>query len=394
MPHGSSLVACIQITDLVTASLVRDEAAPADSAVATTAADSGVTRVVEASAAARLGGVMPGMTVAEARDVCPGLAMRAVDVEACGAAYRVVLAALRALTPAVEPVDLHHVWVSIDGFAERPDDARAFGRELVERVRRATSAGVRVGIGPGKLTSHVITRYSVSRGVMVLPARHAVRFIGGLPVRDLPLSPDRVEDLLRLGIAQVRDFAALPARGIRARFGEAGWRAYLWAHGWDDSAVRPWEAVPWLRVQRSFPLPTTHRGTLARHIEQLAQRLAPALATHYRFAATLALDIDFDHGAPTRRARPVFSPLARPRLLAEAGADLLADIGPVAPVVRLSLAAQGVFPTESRELALFRRGISCGEGTPAMPTASPAPSSRPPHSSTAPDRLRGVVLAR
>lgn len=312
-------------------------------------------RIVDASAEARLAGVTRGMALDRARALQPELVARPARPEVCREAFVAMLQALRDLTPEVEPGGIDHAWLSVDGFVASMGDARSFGLEIDARVGKALGIAVRVGVAPGKFSSRILTDYLRRRAVMVLPPAQAVRFLGGLPVRELPLAADRVEDLRRLGVVTLGQFAALPARSIRPRFGDPGWRAYLLARGWDDARVQPWECEPRLKSRHVFPEPLANARSLQRRVEQLALRVGAVLVEHYGMVGTVRLGLAFASGRSEARSVTLIKPLAGARSLVDPALVLLAEHGAADPVTAVELAAQGICATEARVLSRFRR---------------------------------------
>ncbi len=347
--------ACVHLPDLAVAVARRDERDLAGRPLVVVAEQGGAARVVGTSVLARRAGVTRGMALERARALEPDLVERPVRAEACREVFLTMLSTLRVLTPLVEPADLDCAWLSIDGFVGSLVDARSFGEELAARVNQATGVAVRVGIAPGKLGGQIVTRYVFRRAAMVLPPSQARWFLGGLPLRDLPLGADRVEDLRRLGITRVGHFAALPARSVRPRFGEAGWRAYLVARGWDDARVRGWEQEPRLKARHRFPEPVANPRSLERRVERLAQRLGTVLGEHYRLAGSLRLDLTFASGRTETRDRWLCGPLTDPRSLVAPSLALLAEAASSAAVATIEVAAQGLCATDAQALARFHQ---------------------------------------
>jgi nucleotidyltransferase/DNA polymerase involved in DNA repair len=227
--------------------------------------------------------------------------------------------------------------------------------ELAGKVRHEVGLHARIGLAHGKLTSRIVTQYLEQRDVMVLPPGKEVTFLGGLATRYLPLSADNQRRVAQLGLTKVRQFAALPGRGILPRFGYDGLRAYELAHGRDDARVRPWREEPPLAAEHVFPDPIANLRSLRYHVEKLTGRLARPLATRFQMAGALSLTITFEGGAVVTRERTLAEPATCPATLLVHADALLAQFTWGAPVERVALGVQGLCPTVGHQLDLFRR---------------------------------------
>lgn len=318
-------------------------------------------RVQDRSYTAHLAGVLPGMTVTEARRLCPGLEVLPARPEVYATVFQALLAALNDISPAVEPADLAQGWLGTAGLVPRGGSEQTLANAVLAAVRQATDLDARVGLAAGKLTSRILTRYLGERGSMVLPPGKEVLFLGGLPTHYLPLATRTLTALRELGIIKVHQYADLPQGGILPRFGHAGLRAWRLAHGEDDPRVRPWTQEPLLEAVHAFPEPIANHRSLEHHIGRLAARLAGPLARQFQMAGRLRLQIDLERGQPLVLERRLLTPLAGANALTTQAVALLHQAGCRTPVERLSLTAQGLCPTTARQLNLFRQEESAQE---------------------------------
>lgn len=358
-------IACISLPHVAAAVEARDDAALAGRPLVVTAPRDGVDTVQDLSQAAHAAGVARGMAVAQAQQICPGLVLRPLRLEACRAAFQAMLAALAEFTSVVEPADIDRSWLAIGGLVGAGGVEDGLAREIVGRVHAVTGLVVRAGVAHGKLTSRIVTQVLEQRDTMVVPPGREVLFLGGLSTRYLPLPPPAFEQLRALGITKIHAYAALPAAGILPRFGYAGLRAYRLAQGQDDPRIQPWAAEPVLGARHSFPEPIANTRSLHFRIEQLAREIAGPLGERYRMAGEIALTVAFARGETVTRRRTLLEPVAGARLLAGHAQALMGEIGWQAPVERIELAVRGLCATPARQLALFRHAHDAQAGAEA-----------------------------
>ncbi len=351
----SPRIACVTLPHVAVAVVGRDDPGLIGRPVAIAGDRPGPPAVADVSYPAFLTGVTPGLTISQARQICPDLIVRPMPAEACRATFQAMLEALARFTRAVEPADLDRSWLSAEGLVPSGGAEHVLAAEMAREVQRATGLQARVGLAHGKLTSRIVTDYLQQRDVMVLPAGKETLFLGGLATRYLPLAADVVQRLRQLGVTKIHQYAALPARGILPRFGYAGLRAHALAHGQDDPRVQPWTAEPALEATHVFLDPIANTRSLQFRIEQLAHRLAGPLGERYQMAGELTLGITFEGGAQVTRQRSLLEPTASARVLITHAEALAREIPWRAPVERIRLAVRGLCATPGRQLALFRQ---------------------------------------
>ena len=185
-----------------------------------------------------------------------------------------VIAAVTGFCPNVEVVEL-----GVCAFGAR-GPARYFGSEtaLAAKIIAAVAdLGVesRVGVGDG-LFAALLAAHGASP-VLVVPPGETAGFLAAQPVSVLA-DQDLAGLLNRLGLGTLGDFAALPARDVASRFGDAGESAHRLARGLDS---RPLAARPPpgdLSVAQEFDPPETLAEPVVFAAKALAERLHAGLA--------------------------------------------------------------------------------------------------------------------
>ncbi len=348
-------IACVHLPHIATALEVRDNRALADRPIVVEAPQPMPRIVYDVSDLAQRLGIHRGMSLTQARKICPELTVLPARLEVYRDTYQVLLELLAELVPAVEPADPERSWLTATGLIPRGSAECTLATEMARRIRHEIGLPSRVGMAHGKLTSKIVTQYLISAEVMVLPRGTEVRFLSGLATRYLPLSASNHRQLRLLGLVKVYQYAALPASGILPRFGYDGLRAYRLAHGADDAQVHPWQAEPFLEARQTFDEPIATQPLLRRCLEQLAQQIARPLAARYQMASAISLALAFENGETLRRERTLIEPVVHPQRLLTHADSLASTISWPAPVERITLAVRGLCPTLGRQLDLFRQ---------------------------------------
>lgn len=351
---AATRVACVNLPHAAMAVEVRDNPALADRPAIVTAPQPGTPTVHDLTHAAHMAGVMRGMTVFQARKLCPEVVVVAPRPDAYREAFQRLLDALSEYTGAVEPADLEHAWLSASGLARDREEEAKLAEAVAARAAASTGLVARVGVAHGKLTSRIVTRYLQARPAMALPRGREVAFLGGLSIRYLPLASPTQERILALGLGKVHEYAALPQGGILPRFGYEGLRAWRLGHGHDDEPVQPWRSAPFLEAEHVFPEPLSNLRSLRWHLERLVYEVVRPLSERFQMASALALTVTFERGGVASASRTFLEPSVKPSVLLTHADALMESVQWTGPVERLKLLARGLCPTVGHQLDLFR----------------------------------------
>jgi protein ImuB len=372
--------------------VVRAEPQLAGQPLAVVADVRGALVLASLSLAAEAAGLRRGMTLGDARAICPDLATRPVDPLSAAA----FLAALGRWAGRFSP------WVAEETAEEGAGAlvldvtgcAQLFGGEAalvaeVEGQAAAFGLSPRLGLadtlgaawavarfaGTGVAAAHSgdaidqearATRSRAQKrrwecgGVSpagapaaevcrIVPPGAAISHIGPLPVAALRLEPDEVAALQALGLRRVAEAAALPRARLARRVGPGVARRLDQAFGRAPEPVSPARAAPVFALRLTFPEPIGLEADVLAGID----RLLPALCARLRAAGQGARQVRLtltrtDRGAEVRQvglARPADTPEAiRPLLALKTGGI---DAGFGIEVMRLEAVA--VEPLSARQ---------------------------------------------
>ena len=298
-------------------------------------------------------GIRPGLPLREVPSFCPEAIVLRPDPVRVAAVRDAVLARLRRVSPAVEPAD-EELFLDLRGLA------RLYGGELgaLERAIRAAIPPLlrpRIGVAHGKATAAIAARRAPSTGLCVVPAEDAPAFLAPLPVTVLPLAPDEIRWLERLGLRSVGDLARLPFAAVQAQLGPAGAGAWRLAHGRDDATIIPSHPEPSARAALCLDDPLASVEAIVAGVDRLlASAFAnPALAGRAARRARLrALLVDESSWERTWtfKERLASSAAAHRALVAKL---MLPNGLPPAPVVELSLELLDLGGEPGRQPGLF-----------------------------------------
>ncbi len=324
------MLACLQVPLFPLAARLRSEPDLKGDAVAIFEGNGNAARVVAAARRAREKGIQPGMTLPQARSICPGLTVRARDLESERAAQEALLEVADTFSPRVEDAGEGLVYLDLEGLPalravdsrqptvdsdchpeERSDEGSApvtsitnhksqitnlqlsFSRDIIHAAEKS-SLPLRVGIANSKLAARVAA--GLPDSPTVVPEGEERQFLSRLPLSRLAPQIDIAETLERWGIRSIGEFARLPEGEVASRLGELGRELHAAARGIDPRPLEPRMPPPCLSegMDLEWPLvtlePFLFLGNAA--LERLVARLESQGLACVKLEVTLKLDPD------------------------------------------------------------------------------------------------------
>jgi protein ImuB len=295
---------------------------PQGSPLVTAAHDGRRRMVAAADAAARALGLRPGLPLAQAQALVPGLVVVEADPKGDGAALADLAAwCLRRYTPLTAPDPPNGIWLDVAGCAHLHGGEGAMLADLVGRLARAgLAARAAVADTPG--AAWAVARHGGGAETAVtVPQGGAAPILAPLPAAALRLSEDTCAALRRLGLDSIGQLAAAPRAPLARRFGPEVLLRLDQALGCVSEPISP--VVPPGTIQRRavFLEPLITAEALGTALAQLARRVCADLDDAGRGARRLDLYFERVDGSVQAvragLARPSRDPSHVARLLAE-----------------------------------------------------------------------------
>ncbi|WP_035694011.1 DNA polymerase Y family protein [Azospirillum halopraeferens] len=321
---------------------------------AAVAGERGRLTVVAVDRAAEAAGVRPGMTLADARALEPGL--DAFDADPAGDARlldRLAGWALR-YTPwtAVDGAD--GLLLDITGCAHLLGGESPLLRDVTERLAAAGFAS-RAAIADTPAAAAAVARFAPAAR-RIVPPGGARAALDPLPVAALRLPAAVVDGLAAVGLRRIGDLHPVPRAALTARFGPLVGRRLDQALGHLDEPLSPHRPVPRHAVRLAFAEPITAPESIAGAIRLLLDRLCAGLERAQEGARRLELEVhrtdlrpdDTPPGLAVGTARPSRDPAALMRLFAER----LERIAPGPGIEAMALTAPETGPLGPVQVAL------------------------------------------
>lgn len=288
-------------------------------------------RVQAATPAAAAAGVRRGMTVTQARAICPDVQVeRRVAAEESADLAELAGQLLR-VSPSVAPLppdalvaEISRTAVLLARRGEGPQPQRAGAeRALIERVRRRIEwlgHEARLVIADDPSTALACAAWGQSN--RVVPPGAGPQALAPLPLAALGLPASSHDLLVGLGIHTVGDFAALPTASVVGRFEPLVVLAHRLACGAAHPMPLPSAgSSDALVFEQDLGAPVTVLDALLFVVNALLLQAAARLATTSRAAVNLVLSLGLEGGrwqhlslrlgAPTRDAQRILALIRR-----------------------------------------------------------------------------------
>jgi protein ImuB len=233
-------------------------------------------------AAARLG-LEAGVTLANARAVCPDIAVFDADAAADARTLSAIADWCDRFTPLVAFDPPHGLLLDISGCAH------LFGGEarMLEAICRALHRQgfvVSASIAGTAVCARTLTRASSGR---IVPEGGEAAAVAALPLFTLGADDAITRGLRRAGLKTIGDVAARGRHEIAARFGADFVALLEQALGQRDAPISPRKAPPDYMVEKRFPEPVATDAVIADTLSRLAQTLIAIMTRHGKGARQL-----------------------------------------------------------------------------------------------------------
>jgi DNA polymerase-4 len=240
------------------------------------------TVVAACSYEAKAFGVKNGMSVAEARRLCPRAMLIGGNPDKYVDVSRHIFAILMELTPEVEIFSIDEAFMDVTGtyrfFGQSPE---ALAHLIKRRIREAYGLTCSIGIAPNKLLAKLASDMQKPDGLVRIRPDEIAACMEKLPIESLcGIGLGLTEILNGMGILTCADLGQVPEDRLVKRFGVIGRSLKRMGQGIDASPVMPYSAAADAKsMGHMYTLPRDTEqeseifGTLLRLCEQVARRL-------------------------------------------------------------------------------------------------------------------------
>ena len=260
-------------------------------------------------------GLVPGLTLADARARVPGLVAMDLDRTADRAWLERMADFCDRYTPLVALDEPGGVLLDITGCAHLFGGEQALQNDLRARCAKA-DMDIRTAIASTPDTARALARFANEhKGKTIVPAGQEAEAVASLPVNALGIDQDISLALNRAGLATIGDLATRPRTPLAARFGTSLITRLCRVLGEEDIAITPRRPLSPCTVERRFGEPIGRQedvlATIKHLIEQAAKMLEKRGEGGRSFEASLfrtdgaVRRLSVETSLPTRAGAPI-----------------------------------------------------------------------------------------
>jgi len=231
-------------------------------------------------------GLSRGMSLADARAICPDLATRPADLAREAAALASLRRWASRYAPMVGTDGVDGLMADISGVPHLFGGEELLRDDLHARLERA-GLHAASAIAGTRGAAHALARHG---GGIVADGR-LVEGIGHLPVAALRVDHATAEALARVGLARIADLAQLPRAPLARRFGAGLVLRLDQALGAQSEPVAAEPDAPHFGVRMTLPEPIGKQEDVMAGLVRLLDRLCAKLAATHRGARRVRLEL-------------------------------------------------------------------------------------------------------
>lgn len=266
--------------------------------------------IASCSYEARKFGLLAGMSLRQARKLCP----QAIILDGHYQVYRAfaeqVFDICREITCNLETY-LDEAYGDLTGTERYYQGYLNAGRQLRERITKATRLPVTIGLGPNRMVAKMAGKSVKPRGLRLIPEPEIDEFIKEQPIGHLPGVGRTIEKTLTiLGVRMIGELRAFSADDLRTLFGAPGAVLYDRCRGKDTAVLNPREIPTTISRETAFHNATIEMDTIKGMLYYLIERAMRTTRSLGLKAKTALVKIRYSDSSNESKQRSLPQPTA------------------------------------------------------------------------------------
>lgn len=176
--------------------------------------------VAAASYEAKAKGIKRGITILEAKKICPDVIILPSDYETYSLFSVRMFEILRRFSPDVEEYSIDEAFVDLTGLRRVYHSSyEDIGKKIQETINKELRITVSIGISLSKVLAKIGSKHKKPNGLTIIPGREIHLYLKSLPVNEIwGIGPNTTAYLKKLGIDTALDFAKKDESFIKRHF--------------------------------------------------------------------------------------------------------------------------------------------------------------------------------
>lgn len=264
--------------------------------------------IASCSYEARRYGLHAGMTLSEARRLCPHAVIRDGHAQVYRCFAEQIFECCRAISPTVETY-LDEAYCEMTGTERLHGDLIEAARTLKHRIRERTGLTVTCGLGPNRMLAKLVGKTRKPDGLARIDAAGADAFLRERPIEQLAgVGRAHGRTLRSMNLRTIGELRALPVEALSALFGAVGRLLHQRCRGRDTAPVTAREVPQSMSRETSFHRDTADRAEIEGMLEYLVGRACRTARELDLEARAVAVRLRYCDGEGSEQARSLPAP--------------------------------------------------------------------------------------
>jgi nucleotidyltransferase/DNA polymerase involved in DNA repair len=243
-------------------------------------------------------GVVPGIPLRQAQQLCPDAIFIPLDEDKYIRAFDNVLDVLEQFSPTVEEDGLGRAFLDGSGLEGLFGSDETLARRISSGVSQQTGMEPRIGIAGNKFAAAVAATLASAKEPCIVRKGRESEFLASLPANLLPISENTRGRLDLLGLRTMSQITSLPLDALANQFGEEGILAHQLANGIDERPLLPRAKPAILEQELSCEIPLESVDTIMAAIDRLLDKLITALRNRNQVCGQIRICLHLDGTSP------------------------------------------------------------------------------------------------
>ena len=238
--------------------------------------------IITSSYEARARGVRTGMTLKQARQLCPDIVQRPARPEVYARVSTKIMCAIHEVCPDVEVFSVDEAFIDMTPCQRLYGSPIRTAQLLRQAVYRASGLLCSVGISGDKTTAKYAAKLNKPNGFTVIPPWESRERLRHVPVTELCGIAEGIGRFLaEHGVRVCGDMEKLPISVLARRFGNLGRRIWYMCQGEDPDPLHPDVAAPKsIGHGKVMPPNTRSHNVILTYLQHMCSKVGARLRRH------------------------------------------------------------------------------------------------------------------
>ena len=250
--------------------------------------------VFECSVEAVEAGVVPGIPLRQAHQLCPDAIFIPLDEDKYVRAFDNVLDVLEQFSPTVEADGLGRAFFDGSGLEGLFGSDETLAKRISSEVSQQICIEPRIGIASNKFSAAVAATLASAKRPCIVTKGKERKFLASLPANLLPISEDTRRRLAVVGLRTMSHIASIPLDALANQFGDEGVLVHQLANGIDERPLLPRTKPVILEETLSSETPLETIDAVLAAIDKLLDKLITTLRNRNQACGQIRLCLHLD----------------------------------------------------------------------------------------------------